>query len=158
GVGRARAPSAGPRAAPGARPRPGAPPDPGRAPLPRRRPRPARPVGRRDRDHLQADPRRRGGPGRVQGRPGGPQDDARVPCEPGAHRLTSMRPTLAIASAGTGLIAAWLTVVLITVVPARNPRSIPAWLAVDAAAVALVVGSVAWLFKPRVVPLPIVTR
>ncbi len=47
----------GPRAGPADRPR--------RAPLPRRRPRAPRALGRRDRDQLQADPRRRGGPGRA---------------------------------------------------------------------------------------------
>ena len=42
----------------------------GRAPLPGRRPHPARPLGRRDRGHLEADARRRGGHRRLP-RPGG---------------------------------------------------------------------------------------
>ena len=51
-------------------PPPGAtrPPDhPGRTPVPRRRPGPPRPLGRRHRRDVQADPERRGGHGRVQG-------------------------------------------------------------------------------------------
>ena len=58
------------------------------APLPRWGPRPPRALGRRDRDHVEAHAGRRGGPGRVQGPAGGPQDDARLAREPGADRLS----------------------------------------------------------------------
>ena len=62
---------------------------PGRAPVPRRRPRPACPLGRRDRGHQQADPERRGGHGRLQGRLGRAQDDARQPRQPRDRRMTT---------------------------------------------------------------------
>ena len=71
---------------------PAAPPDhPGRAPVPRRRPGPPRPLGRRDRRDLEADPERRGDHGRVQGPGRRPQDDAREPREPRSRRLGSRR-------------------------------------------------------------------
>ena len=73
----------------GARPCASHPPDhPRRAPVPRRRPRPPRPLGRRHRRHQQADPQRRGGHGRVQGRLGRAQDHARQPGQPRHHRLS----------------------------------------------------------------------
>ena len=62
---------------------------PGRAPVPRRRSCPPRSLGRRHRGHQQADAERRGGHGRVQGRLGRAQDDARQPRQPGRHRVTS---------------------------------------------------------------------
>ena len=103
-VGRAGAPGAGPRAPPRPRQGAGAAGRPRRAPLPRRRPRAARPLGRRDRDHLEADARRRGGPGRVQGPAGRPQDDAGLAREPRADRLgtaTCRRPWPVPANAST---------------------------------------------------------
>ena len=99
GLGRRVRPVRGRRRAPrrpgpqGARRHPAAADRPGRAPLSRRRPGAPRALGRRHRDHVQADPRRRGGPGRVQGRPGGPQDDAGLAREPGADRVArGLRP------------------------------------------------------------------
>ncbi len=62
------------------------------ATLPGRRPDPPRPMGRRDRGDFEADPRRRGGDGRLP-RPGGrPQDDARQPREPRDHRVEQRPP------------------------------------------------------------------
>ena len=61
---------------------------------------------------------------------------------------TSMRLALALASAGTALIAAWLAFVLVAVLPSRSPASIPAWLAIDLLAVALVAIAAAWLASP----------
>ena len=82
-TGRARTP--GRRAVAGA----SRPPDhPRRAPVPRRRPGPPRPLGRRHRRHQQADPQRRGGHGRLQGRLGRTQDDAGQPGQPRPRRMT----------------------------------------------------------------------
>ena len=76
GAARARsAPGAARRLVRGrARHRAGPPGHPRRAPVPRRRPRPARPLGRRDRRDVEADPERRGDHGRVQGPGGRPED------------------------------------------------------------------------------------
>ena len=83
-----RAAAARRRARRAGRPAPG---HPRRARIPRRRPRPPRPLGRRHRRDLQADPQRRGGHGRVQGRLGRPQDDAGQPRQPRHRRMTERR-------------------------------------------------------------------
>ena len=73
---------------------------PGRAPVPRRRPRPPRPVGRRHRRHVQADPDRRGGHGGVQGCVGRAQDDAGQPGQPRSRRMIDADDALAERLAG----------------------------------------------------------
>jgi hypothetical protein len=62
--------------------------------------------------------------------------------------MSGLRLALGVASIGTALVAAWLTYVIVAVVPARSPASLPAWVAVDLIAVALVVVGVAWLVRP----------
>src|SRR4051794_19232448 len=66
--------------------------------------------------------------------------------EPGP--MTGARLALVLVSAVTALIAAWLTLVLVTVVPVRSPASLPAWLSVDAIVIALLVASAAWIARP----------
>ena len=65
---------------------------PRRASLPGRRPDPPRPVGRRDRGDLEADPRRRGGDGGLPRPRGRPQDDARQPRQPRGDRVEQRLP------------------------------------------------------------------
>ena len=82
------------------------PPDhPRRASVPRRRPRPPRALGRRHRRDLQADPQRRGGHGRVQGRLGRAQDDARQPRQPRPRRVTDVRDPAVDAERLAGIVS-----------------------------------------------------
>ena len=68
---------------------------PGRAAVPRRRPRATRPLGRRHRRDLQADPQRRGGHGRLQGPGRRSEADAGEPRQPRDHRVTEVASRLA---------------------------------------------------------------
>ncbi len=61
--------------------------------------------------------------------------------------MTGLRRALGLVSVGTALIAAWLTFVLVVVVPARGPASLPAWFAIDVLAIALLAASLAWLVR-----------
>ena len=71
--------------------------------------------------------------------------------------MNGVRLGLGIVSIGTALIAAWLTFVLVAVVPTRSPASLPAWLAVDVLAIALLAVGTAWLARPGAV-LSVATR
>jgi uncharacterized membrane protein HdeD (DUF308 family) len=62
--------------------------------------------------------------------------------------MGGLRPALGVVSLGTALVAAWLTFVLVAVVPGRSPASLPAWLAVDILAIALLAAGLAWLARP----------
>jgi hypothetical protein len=62
--------------------------------------------------------------------------------------MGGLRLALGLASIGTALVAAWLTFVLVAVVPARSPASLPAWLAVDVLAISLLAAGLAWLARP----------
>jgi hypothetical protein len=59
-----------------------------------------------------------------------------------------MRSVLALVSIGTALIVAWLTYVILLVVPERSPSAAPAWIVIDALALVMVVFSVVWLGRP----------
>ena len=63
--------------------------------------------------------------------------------------MAGLRALLGVVSFGTALIAAWLAVVLVAVLPDRSPASIPIWIAVWALALTVVVVGVAWLARPR---------
>ena len=67
--------------------------------------------------------------------------EPRTPSTPGAL-------VLGVLTAGTALIAAWLALVLATVLPARSAASIPTWAGITALAVVLVVLGLAWLARP----------
>ena len=84
---------------------PPAPDRPRRAPVPRRRPRPPAPLGRRHRRDLQADPRRRGGHGRLPRPVGRPQDAARQHRQPRTGRLRT-RVTVQAPAHRPGLVEA----------------------------------------------------
>jgi hypothetical protein len=62
-----------------------------------------------------------------------------------------MRALLALAATGTAFIAAWLSFVLLVVRPAGTRASVPAWIAIDLVAIALVVASLAWLARPAAI-------
>jgi hypothetical protein len=71
--------------------------------------------------------------------------------------VTAARAALAVLSTGTALLAVWLALVVLTVLPARSPESIPAWVAIETLVIALVAIGVAWLVSPSVA-LAIATR
>ena len=62
--------------------------------------------------------------------------------------MSGGRALLLVACVGTSLIAAWLALVIVAVLPERSPSSIPTWTAICALAVCAVVVAVAWLVRP----------
>jgi hypothetical protein len=62
--------------------------------------------------------------------------------------MHTTRFTLGAMAVGTALIAAWLTVVILLVVPERSPAALPVWIAIDILASAMVVLSAVWLGHP----------
>jgi hypothetical protein len=72
--------------------------------------------------------------------------------------MGGLRLALGLVSIGTALVAAWLTFVLVAVVPARSPASLPAWLAVDILAIALLAAGLAWLARPGAAAAAAATR